>query len=57
MFPQGAFVKMYYFAIEIQAKMPYPLAPPLGWKVCRSLTIQQLAIGSWQLAGKTKLFR
>jgi hypothetical protein len=57
MFPQGAFVKMYYLAIEIQAKMPYPLAPPQGWKVCRSLTIQQLAIGSWQLAGKTKLFR
>jgi hypothetical protein len=47
---------MYYFAIEIQAKMPYPLAPPQGWEACRSLTIQQPAIGNWQLAGKPNPF-
>jgi hypothetical protein len=26
-------VKMYYFAIDFEAKMPYPLAPPQGWEV------------------------
>jgi hypothetical protein len=48
---------MYYFAIEFQVEMPYPLAPPQGWEACRSLTIQQPAIGNWQFAGKTKPFR
>jgi hypothetical protein len=27
------FVKMYYFAIDFEAEMPYPLAPPQGWEV------------------------
>ena len=26
-------VKMYYFAIDFRAKMPYPLTPPQGWEV------------------------
>jgi hypothetical protein len=31
-FPEAWFVKMYYFAIAFQMEMPYPLAPPQGWK-------------------------
>jgi hypothetical protein len=26
-------LKMYYFAIDFEAKMPYPLTPPQGWEV------------------------
>jgi hypothetical protein len=26
------FVKMYYFALEFDREMPYPLAPPQGWE-------------------------
>jgi hypothetical protein len=25
-------VKMYYFAIDFECEMPYPLAPPQGWE-------------------------
>jgi hypothetical protein len=32
MISEGGFVKMYYFALDIKAEMPYPLAPPQGWK-------------------------
>jgi len=31
-FPQPPFVKMYYFALDLEAEMPYPLAPPQGWE-------------------------
>jgi hypothetical protein len=31
MLPQTWFVKMYYFALEFDGEMPYPLAPPQGW--------------------------
>jgi hypothetical protein len=26
------FVDMYYFALDFQMEMPYPLAPPQGWE-------------------------
>jgi len=44
-------LKMYYFAIDLGAKMPYHLAPPQGWEAQdRSLKAQQLANSNWQLA-------
>jgi len=44
MFPGAGFVKMYYFAIDLESKMPYPLAPPQGREK------EQLANSNWQLA-------
>jgi hypothetical protein len=32
MFSGDGVVKMYYFAIDFEAEMPYPLAPPQGWE-------------------------
>jgi len=32
-------VKMSYFAIDFEAEMSYPLAPPQGWEEVRSLKI------------------
>jgi hypothetical protein len=32
MFSGAWFVKMYYFAIDFDREMPYPLAPPQGWE-------------------------
>jgi hypothetical protein len=37
MFPEASFVKMYYFALDFDGEMPYPLAPPQGWEAIRSL--------------------
>jgi hypothetical protein len=42
------FVKMYYFAIDFDAEMPYPLAPPQGWEISSILENKQLS--NWQLA-------
>ena len=32
MFSGRGIVKMYYFAIDFDTEMLYPLAPPQGWK-------------------------
>ena len=37
MFPGRCVVKMYYFAIDFGAEMPYPLAPPQGWEASSDL--------------------
>jgi hypothetical protein len=41
---------MYYFAIDFEAEMPYPLAPPQGWEASLIFEKEQLAIGNWQFA-------
>jgi len=53
MFPQGAFVKMYYFAIEAREGVGYTLAA-LRCEV-RIFENQQLANSNWQLAKATAL--
>jgi hypothetical protein len=50
MFPVRGFVKMYHFAIDFEAKMLYPLAPPQGWQASLIFEKEQLAIGNWQFA-------
>jgi hypothetical protein len=39
MFSGLGVVKMSYFAIDFEAEMLYPLAPPQGWEEVRSLKI------------------
>jgi hypothetical protein len=39
---------MYYFALDFQVEMPYPLAPPQGWEAFR--IFENLATSNWQLA-------
>jgi len=46
---EGSFVKMYYFAIDFEIEMPYPLAPPQGWEVI----LGSLKNSSWQIATVT----
>jgi hypothetical protein len=36
------FVKMYYFALDFDGEMPYPLAPPQGWEAV--LIFENLAV-------------
>jgi hypothetical protein len=50
MFSGRGVVKMYYFAIDFAAKMPYSLAPPQGWEASWIFENKQLANRSWQLA-------
>jgi len=44
---EGGFVKMYYFAIDFEIEMPYPLAPPQGWE-SDFWIFENLAAGKWQ---------
>ena len=37
--PEGGFVKMSEFLLDFATEMPYPLAPPQGWKQFGSLKI------------------
>ena len=48
------FVKVSFFALDFEMKMPYPLPPPQGWEVhFGSLKIELLATSNWQLAKPT----
>ena len=50
MVSESGFVKMASFAVEVEAEMPYPLAPPQGWEAFVIFENQKLTIGNWQLA-------
>ena len=52
MFPESAFVKMYYFAIEARERVGYTLAA-LRCEV-KIFENQQSAISKWQLAASRK---
>ena len=50
MFPESAFVKMYYFAIEAREGVGYTLAALR----CEVKIFENLATGKWQLAASRK---